>query len=303
VTERDPRERLRRALSFLERARRRAEPASVRQAEHALKSARAAVTRQASGHAKALRRALADQDRLAKRAAAGAIQPQEANETNRRLAARVQGLRGEVAELSALAAAQTSAQAGGFVDVPLDEYAGSRADGRPKIDLKPTPLGLCLWVVVLAAAIAGVLAYRGFIRLGPPVRIEAALDQNGVVRVVCRNRTPFAAAVHVAWPEGGSEQAETNEDTRRYGIVCRIRERGAKEERVVVPPLDAWVHGAMPLRAPEAITLGPGMSVELLLDTSAFLRVGAAPESLRLALTDANGRTAATTEVDLPDDQ
>ena len=304
MPDRDLRQRLERALSSLEEARAtaREDPAAggsqVRKAQRSLDAVRDAIARQAADRAKALRQTLADQERLVDRVTAGTMEARDANEGNRRLAARVRELRQEIAELNALAAVETPAQPCRDVQRPLDTPTPS----RPKINLKPTPVGFCLWVVVFVAAIAAPLAYRGFIRFGAPLRLDAILTDAGAIRVVCRNETPLPVTLDVPWPEETPSKADPSEGSKRYGIVCRIREHGADDYRVVVPPLDAWVYSGMPLREPKTFTLGRDMTLELRLDVSKFARVGAVPESLRFTLTDTSGRAVATTEVELPSD-
>ena len=304
MPDRDLRQRLERALSSLEEARAtaREDPAAggsqVRKAQRSLDAVRDAIARQAADRAKALRGALAEQEGLTERVTARTMEPRDANEANRRLAARIGELRQEIAELNALSATETPAQAGPHVQRPLD----TPTPPRPRIDLKPTPLGFCIWVVVFVAAIAAPLAYRGFIRFGPPLRLEAVLTEVGAVRVVCLNQTPLPVTLDVPWPEETPSKADPSEGSKRYGIVCRIREHGADDYRVVVPPLDAWVYSGMPLREPKTFTLGRDMTLELRLDVAKFAQLGAVPRSLRFALTDTSGRPVATAEVELPAD-
>jgi len=270
----------------------------MRKAQRALEVVRDAIARQAADRAKALRGALAEQEGLTERVTARTMEPRDANEGNRRLAAQVRELRQEIAELNALAAVQTPAQAGPHVQRPLD----TPTPPRPKINLKPTPLGFCLWVVVFVAAIAAPLAYRGFIRFGPPLRLDAILTDAGAIRVVCRNQTPLPVTLDVPWPEETSSKADPSQGSKRYGIVCRIREHGADDYRLIVPPLDAWVYSGIPLREPKTFTLGRDMTLELRLDVAKFAQLGAVPRSLRFTLTDTSGRPVATAEVELPAD-
>ena len=308
MREHDLRQRLERALSSLEVARATAseDPApgrsQVRKAQQALDAVRTAIARQAADRAKALRTALAEQERLVDQLTAGAIAPREANERNRRLASRLRDLRREIAELNALATAETPPQATGQVERPPGTPTPPPPPPRPKIDLKPTPLGFCLWILVLLAAIAAPLAYRGFVRFGPPLRIEARLTDTGAIRVVCRNQTPLPVALDVPWLDEASSKPGLTEGSKRYGIVCRIREHGADDFRLIIPPLDAWIYSGIPLRAPETFTLGRDMTLELRLDLAKFAQLGAVPRSLHLALTDTSGRTVVTAEVDLPAD-
>ena len=308
MPDRDLRQRLQRALSSLDEARATAHEdpvaggSQVRKAQRALDAVRDAIARQAADRAKALRGALAEQEGLVERVTAGTMEPRDANEGNRRLAARVGELRQKIAELNALAAVETPAWAGGDLERPLDTPAGAPAPSRPTINLKPTPLGFCIWAVVFLAAIAGPLAYRGFIRFCPPVQIDAVLTDTGAVRVVCRNLTPRSVTFCAPWPDETSAKADPSEGSKRYGIVCRIREHGAADHRVIVPALDAWVYSGIPLRAPETFTLGPDMTLELRIDIDKLGHLGALPESLRFTLTDTTGRGVATAQVELPSD-
>ena len=300
------RQRLQRALSSLDEARAgaRKDPAAagskLRKAQQALDAVRDAIGRHAADRAKALRGALAEQERLVERVTAGTLEPRDANERNRPLHARVRELRKEIGELNALAALETPAQAGGEVERPLDTPAGVPTTPRLGIDLKPTPLGFCIWAVVFLAAIAGPLAYRGFIRFGAPVQIDAVFTDPGAVTVVCRNLTPRSVTFCAPWPDEMSAKPDPSEGSKRYGIVCGIREHGAADHRVIVPPLDAWVYSGIPLRAPETFILGPDMSLELRVDVDKLGQLGALPESLRFTVTDTTGRAVATAQVELP---
>ena len=308
------RDRLRCALSYAERARLAALPHSAdestphtRQAEVLLAEIRQDLFSVRQALSIQLQADLREQAGLSERLVKRKVTPDKANESNRLIAVRLERHRAHMAQLDVLLAAKTSAEAGGFVDLTLDRYAQilvkpqsvsvapSPETGPVKanrIQWKPTRKGFIIWMILMAVALVGSLAYLGVFRWSAAISLEAARDptQSNVVHIVCINRTRQPLTVCVPYLADVGERGG-------YGLRIEVREQDSSPFRAVANPVECWRYLNRPLQENASLTIAPGLPLALALDLNALQAPGLRPNALRIIVVTPSGRNIAAREI------
>ena len=331
IVDRTPKTLLRYALSYLEKAHNVAPPSHFERAQVLIAALRQQLRNDLAGLADELRRFLREQSALGERATAGRIRPDKANALNREILAKIARARAAVADLNAALGAESASDLGGFVDLPIEEYApaieqlrtGSAIrEGGPSrihesksilsaliedeptiagIQLKPTPLGLIVWAACIVAALVATLLYLGFLHLGAVIDFHVAAGRSATdpVIITIGNNGNESIDVLVPLPEGGVAGNEGEAAGRVYGLRVWTREEGGSEYRLLPASVNCWMGQEPHLDESRPLTIAPRLSAEIRLDP-AKLAAAARVESLRIALVHPDGRVAVRSEITLP---
>lgn len=307
----DCKERLRRALSYREKALREAAEAGdeaarfaatshAREAERLVPGIRDELSRDAGRVGEKLQKVLAQQEHLYANVAAGAVRPARANRINRKLAARIDLFRRQLAEFNTCLEATSASELGGFTDMPLAAYLRTIKKAPPRISVKPTPAGFVLWIGMVAVAVVGSLYYLDYFKVVPPVALEVGeIDPaTGAIRVMCRNDSQDPILLYVPWHDPIAAETAGSDDLARYGLAVYVRERGSHEFRLFPVPVSAWTYQGRTLQESVPIEVAPRLYVNLVLDKTHAL-AGANPQALRIALLNSAGKPVVQHQIDL----
>jgi hypothetical protein len=265
--------------------------------------------------------ALAEQSALSQRAAAGRIAASKANERNRELIVTIGRLRDAIAERHALLSAKGLAELGGFIDLPIEEYAAmitppgstktrkgtgilsALIEDKPTIagiQLKPTRLGLIVWAACIVAAMLASSWYLGLLHSSGTAMLDVAAGKSSTdpVRITIRNNGRVPMEVYVPLPEGGVWRTEGEAGNRVYGLRAWAREDGGKEYRILPASLDCWVRQTRFAENPPLV-VAPGLAAQVLFDPAKLKTPGSAAQSLRIAIVRSNGSVVVQRNVDL----
>lgn len=201
---------------------------------------------------------------------------------DRRIARR----RATIARLNKLMAARNAAQAGGFLDMPLDDYARpARRTGE--FSLTRTNLLIAGATAVLLLVAAGVTYFAT--RPGAGVQFEATRvsARSDFIRVVVENGLLEPIRLHVPWP---ATRAEV--DAYAYGFEVYVRATGEDAYRLLPDTGDAWFYEGRNFAWRDSVEMPPLLRAELRLNLDVLRARGVQFENVRLLLTSAAGRTA-----------
>ncbi|MCX5768754.1 MAG: hypothetical protein NTZ09_00565, partial [Candidatus Hydrogenedentes bacterium] len=266
----DCKERLRRALSYREKALREAAEAGeessrfaaashAREAERLLPGVRDEVSREAGRLGKRLQRALAQQEQLVARVAEGALRPAKANRLNRKLAGQIDQIRGQAAEFNRCLQAVSSEELGGFCEMALADYPRAIRKTPPRIPIKPTPAGFALWIGMVALAVLASLYYLDYFKVVPPVALEVAKGEasSGGIRVMCRNDSQSPILLYVPWHGPIAAETAGAGDLTSYGLAVYVRERNSRQFRLFPVTVSAWTYQGRTLQEGGPIEVAP----------------------------------------------
>ena len=307
----DYKERLRRALSYREKALREAAEAGedaarfaaashVREAERLLPAVRDEVSREAARLGEKLHNALAQQGLLVTRVAEGTLRPAKANRLNRKLAARIDLVRRQLAEFNRCLQATSAEELGGFAEMPLAAYVRAIKKTPPRIPLKPTPTGFALWIGMVALAVLASLYYLDYFKVVPPVALEVGKNDanTGSIRVMCRNDSQTPILLYVPWHDPIVAETTGSDELTRYGLAVYVREHNSRQFRLLPVTVGAWTYQGRTLQEGGPIEVAPHFCVNLVLDKTHAL-AGTNPESVRVALLDSDGKPVVQHQIDL----
>ena len=300
----EQRDRFRYALSYLEKAQRDTEAASphARSAESLLAQLREVLQRERTEADDRLRALLAEQTQLSQRVTKRKVSAADANALNRRLSAQIAEQRKTIAELDACLTARSANDLGGFIDLPIEAYSNIvRSDARDErrarsgdasaprrsvlaaflarfiepeptvagIQLKPTRVGLAVWIVCVLIALAGSLVYLDFIHIGPALTLDPRLDSiTGKIQVACRNTTRKSVAVTVAYLDETTPITTPSGEPKPYEIRVDVREQASDEFRADPYAIDCWSYGKTTFKERWVFDLTPHMTFDLVFDQS-----------------------------------
>ena len=317
--------RLRYAFSYREKARSLSErappPSHAQRAQLLIDSLLDELRREAAALGEELLAALAEQSVLYQRATAGRITASKANERNRELIVTIRRLRDAIAERNALLSAKSPVELGGFIDLPIEEYAAiithpestetrkgtgilsALIEDKPTIagiQLKPTRLGLVVWAACIVAAVLATSWCLGLLHWGGTAMLEVTAGKSSTdpVLITIRNNGSVPMEVYVPLPEGGVWQTEREARSRVYGLRAWAREDGGKEYRVLPASLDCWVRQTRFDENPPLV-VAPGLTAQVLFDPAKLKTLGSAAQSLRIAIVRSNGSVVIQRNVDL----
>jgi len=317
--------RLRYALSYREKARSLSErvppPSHAERAQLLIDSLLDELRREIAALGEELLAALAEQSVLYQRATAGRITASKANERNRELTVTIGRLRDAIAERHALLSAKGPAELGGFIDLPIEEYAAiitapgstetkkgtgilsALIEDKPTIagiQLKPTRLGLVVWAACIVAAVLAASWHLGLLHWGGTAMLDVAAGKSSTdpVVITIRNNGRVPMEVYVPLPEGGVWRTEGEAGNRVYGLRAWAREDGGREYRVLPASLDCWVRQTRFDENP-ALVVAAGLTAQILFDSAKLKTLGSAVQSLRIAIVRSNGSVVVQRSVDL----
>jgi len=307
----DYKERLRRALSYWEKALREAAEAGdetarfaaashVREAERLLPAVRDEVSREAARLGEKLHNALAQQGLLVTRVAEGTLRPAKANRLNRKLAARIDLVRRQLAEFNRCLQATSAEELGGFAEMPLAAYMRAIKKTPPRIPLKPTPTGFALWIGMVALAVLASLYYLDYFKVVPPVALEVGKNDanTGSIRVMCRNDSQTPILLYVPWHDPLITQAAGFRGSKRYGLAVYVREQDSRAFRLFPVAVNAWTYQGRTLQESAPVEVAPYLYVNLVFDKNQAL-AGLNAEAIRIVLVDSAGKPVVEHQINL----
>jgi hypothetical protein len=199
---------------------------------------------------------------------------------------RIARRRDRIARLNKLMSARNAAQAGGFQEMPLDEYAHpARREGEFSLTRANLLIAGATAVLLLVAASVTYFATRP----GGSVQFEARRisARSDFIQVVAENGLLEPIRLHVPW---GAARPEN--DPAAYGFDVFVRAPGEEEFRLLPDTGRAWIHEGQDFSLRESVEVAPMLRTELRLSLDALRESGPGFEAVRLVLTGAAGRTA-----------
>lgn len=244
---------------------------------------------------KSLKKELRSQRKLGDRVAKGDLKPKKANEANRVLAERIADLEGRLEVVRPIALAETTEELGGFIDCPLEEYERRIALQYPEEVAAADERTGFNWNVVGFALIAVSIfwmVYYSYMSSGggitpPSVKFSAEMHEEdpGLIRVVCTNVGAREINLYVPWPEGLASAPAAEAFPRfTFGIQLYAVEQGSDSARLVPSSEGSWKYRGSYLSDSRPITVPPGLSANLLLDTRILREQGVDATSVQIVL-------------------
>lgn len=262
-----------------------------RRASRLLDHARQEDDRQVAGLGHRIRRIEAQQEKLTQRAASGASDPSKINAQSRQNAHEIEELRQKIAECVTRNEATHAADVGGFIAIPLEEYAARI--GGPSIKFNPIvsrsayPIAL-----ILLTTMAIALSYWAASSSNGGITFETRrgdYDISTEVEVVCFNDSNNEITLYAPWPEGMAPP-QREQGAHDYGIELRIWERGANGLQVYPESSPCWSRNGVPLRDADPIRIAPTLSATITLDLDCIEDSGLSLEEIELVFSRAGGR-------------
>ncbi len=275
-------------------------------AEKEIERLHRALVEQSARLAKQLASALNDKKALSESAETGRVSPRDADKAARRLDKRIDSVRATLARLNELNAAKTSAHLGGFVDVPLPDYAPA-CRGEPRagaVRVRPTPLlrkinwtRVSLILLVMVAAVAAVVILRAWLTgvgVGA-VRFDVspAAENEHRIALSCMNTTKQNVYLHLVW----AAYAKAGLDDNHFGVLVYVREQDSDKFRLVSDVGDCWSYEGRPLTGRDSLEIEPGIVVTVGFDVDGLAELDLAPGAVKFEITRPNGRLVYAEEV------
>lgn len=229
-----------------------------------------------------LRATINNRARLVDRAVAGKVTAQKANTLNRQYEDEIGNLENAIDATQSLLNATHSAELGGLIDLPLEEYAAA-----PELPVSPVERWRSRrWAILFAGAFVAMLLLFLFFRQGPAgQRVEAqftAIDTN-TVGVTIVNTGAHEALLHVPWQE-----AALTAD-RAFGLQLHVKESGSEGFKLLPGSDECWKSNGLPiLGVPQ--TLLPNIPANVTLDVNRLEQLVDRPEAVRIVLVSPGGR-------------
>ncbi len=282
------------------------------EAKRYLERLREEARREASQGAKRLRESLDEQRSLI--ATATKLGAEAANAKNRICREHIFALREEIKTLDRAAAARYAKEAGGFMDLPVEDYptaiAGARGGGKRSRRRVPwrMPFGggldfsdkaaLSVAAVVVVAALGLGLyltQWRSSVRFEvvPPT---AAPDEK--VEIRCRNDSSYPVYLRLPWRAGAEDRSRRD----MCGILVYVRGRGLKDYRFFPGGSTMWTHQGTRTARRGPIEVKPGMTRPVHLHLSAFKQLTEPIATVRLVFI-CGGKTVRRETFSLPIDE
>ncbi|MBI2435244.1 MAG: hypothetical protein HYV26_20495 [Candidatus Hydrogenedentes bacterium] len=227
-----------------------------------------------------LRQALQKQERLLDLAGSGRWSPQKVNDRNRALLEQIEGLRMEIDHLNHLLQAEKAETLGGFVDLPVEQYA-TEVDVPEKSPTRrfweENRLTLFVAGVTLVIGVCGAFYYKTWgsvvtftsqppARPGEPISLE------------CHNKTLTTITWYVPWVTADAKAR--NRDA--YGVDLYLRETGSTGFHLYSTATSFWKRKGMAANFQEPIRVQSGMSARASLDLQALRELAPGITALRI---------------------
>lgn len=211
-----------------------------------------------------------------------------------------------IGELRQMERAETSAAAGGYVDLPLDAYRGKDA-------VPPSPPGRRGWrwtwesiVFVLACVLIGFAVLTALPLFtdsdwslwgSTPPKLECAFEfdhqREESLQVACRNVGERPIELYLPWPD--AVPPDIKADNKEVGgIEVQLRKPGGDRFQMYPVPSDWWLHNGRPVNAGEAVVVEPLLTVQLELDTAMVRSIEEGMEAIRILVKRGDGTVFGT---------
>ena len=280
-------------MSYLEKAvgADQASAPHVSRAEAHLAALRKELSQKSARLSRQLTSVITQQRLLSERLMKGKIAPADANERNRDLTLHIQGLRIQLAELESLLHAANSTHLGGFVDLPLDEYAGTgspqagsfSAAWRRLLSLRPSRSALAVWLFAFILGVAGAVIFLRLTPVPPSVMLSSVKEEGGRAQITIQNNTPDTVVVGVPWPDAGPLMGTYPVE---YGLAVYMEEPDRTGYRLAASSQYEWEYLGLPVQEATTITVYPMQSIILKLDIKS---TASKAHGVRVALCSAAG--------------
>ncbi len=241
-----------------------------------------------------LRATINDQARLVDRAVAGKVTPEKANSLNRQYQAEIVKLESAIEAAESLLNATQSAELGGFVDLPLEDYDAAQQQAFTPVERWRARR----WAIFFAGVFVALLLMFLILRQGPSARdLKADFQQvdPATVTIVVTNSGSQQAELYVPAPEGGAAAA----DGAGFGLQVFVREQGRDSFSLLPASDECWANNGLPiLGAP--LTLIPNIPVQVTLDLSRLPQLVNQPDAAKVALVSPRGAVMQAEEFPVP---
>ncbi len=288
--------------------------ANLRTASALLETLKAGERTQLEMRTQGLRTALDTLGELAARAAQGGISPKRANRKAQKLQTAIDERRGELERCNQLLAAETPLQAGGLIDLPLEQYsaelqslenpreqpaapASAPRAARFEFSQSDRYMGALAVIAVLLAVFAFVIQsqFGGGSVAFSAHRVTTPIDG---FELICTNGTQRPIALITT---GAALGPQAGAPLDRYQLDTYLRQQGEDAFRLFPDTGAAWQYRGVPLSSSGPATVPPGVSATLHLDRVALERHAPGSAALRIVATRPNGRPRYSHTFDLAD--
>lgn len=247
------------------------------------------------------------QRKLVGQASAGEVPPEEANAQNREIRSKIGELEARLVTARVIDAAETVADVGGYISLPVEEYEKKLVVPEPLVEAKKArDLGApSVWLAFLAVVVLVGIAGYVFVNRASAARpvFEAGILESdaAIVQVTLRNEGGRELEVYVPWPEGNSRAPGVASSS--YGILVYAVERDGDTAKLVPNSEGCWRYRGVYLVDSGPITVRPGLAADLLLDTNKLRELGVEASVIRLVFTRRGGSEVAHFETVLARDR
>jgi hypothetical protein len=269
-----------------------------RQAEYYLRQTISQHQRYLMNLGESLQGAIAEAQRIDARLAAGRMRSEDAAMARAELERRTARLREEIAAWNALLRAKRSADAGGFIDLPLEEYAprlGLKPAARPK-DRWELRHYLFITALTIVAAIGGYSYYSN--AAAPRLSCEQGYQQAPAeaVTFTLTNTGLTPVSLHVPLPDPLPSRMENG----ACGLVVLARHGGRPGYQAVLTQPAEWLHLGATMTGQDALEIQPGGMETVALDLRLVRARLDDLQGLRIEATLPSGKVVCAQEWALP---
>ncbi len=247
------------------------------------------------------------QKKLVRQASAGKADPRAINEKGRTLAAKRSSLQAQLDSLKLIATAQSTAELGGGVDLPLEEYP-QRLDLLPKPapiarkELTPLQSNL-IWGVVMLALVLSAVGAIYLWRAAPHPAFSISEDDAAArfITVECRNEGNGTLYLYVPWPNGSASPLPgVSRSGNSWGVNLSIRERGQDQFRLYEDAGALWKTRGSYMENQGPLAVNGGAVTRLALDLDKLHATDLNPEAVLIECTKAGGAVVLRREIRIP---
>jgi hypothetical protein len=230
------------------------------------------------------------QQDLQRQLSAGQITRQEAEVAHKELQRRINAYRADIDKLNHVLRAQDSATLGGFIDLPLEDYARELQVELPSTprELSPQAVNIRIAIAAGVIGIVAVLAVAWSV-LGVP-GLKLYLQRDGdVVTVQVYNNLFSDITLFAPWPDGAARQQHSD----AYGLELHAQRVGSTRLEELPAQVPAWTKDGVPTLQQEPVVLPPGLDARIELDLKKVVGINPTETALEVHLTDGGGRVVA----------
>ena len=234
-----------------------------------------------------LRNAHDRQQTLQRQVARREVGAARANRLNRGLHQRIEACRREIALGNRLLRAESPADLGGFIDLPMGAYRRRIGRQEPRILRRfdrQDRVALVIAAVFLVASVA-VGAYFTLWEREVGFEVLPTAEPN-VLLVQCTNHGAQPVTLHVPWGEGRETAGRW-----QYGLKVLVREKPAQRFRLLPSEGPAWTHEGRATHLTGPIDVAPGLTIRLRLDIGKLNLPSGGYDAVRVVASRASGRT------------